>query len=111
VKRLFAVLLLIPCLSFADSWTTPDKPVHATVSFVLGLSTSQLFPQSKLTAFGVAMIPGVAKEVLDAGHGGSGFSLKDLGADAIGAALGVYTGGWLLSRSQKTTVVAYMTEF
>jgi hypothetical protein len=57
------------------------------------------------------MIPGVLKELSDSSKGGSGFSGKDLVADAVGAALGVYTGGWLLSRSQGKTMLSYRTEF
>jgi hypothetical protein len=87
-----------------------DKRLHAGASFFIGVAAAHQWPNEPLKAFGVAMLPGLAKEVLDS-RGGTGFSGKDIAANAIGAALGVATGNWIVSRNNGTTVVAYRTEF
>lgn len=86
-----------------------DKKMHAGVSFVLGMAAAHQFPDRPVLAWGVAMTPGLLKELSD--KSGTGFSGKDIAANAIGAALGVATTNWLISRSNGTTVVAYRTEF
>jgi hypothetical protein len=57
------------------------------------------------------MIPGIFKETLD--RKTTGFSGKDLAADAVGAAVGVLTGGFIVSYSRRTneTRVSYSTQF
>jgi uncharacterized protein YfiM (DUF2279 family) len=85
--------------------------MHFGVSAVVGFAAVNQWPDNKPKAFAVAMIPGVLKEISDAQKGGSGFSGKDLVADALGAAFGVYAGGWLITRAQGTTKVAYATGF
>lgn len=77
----------------ADDWNDADKVKHFTVSAVLGTAAAMHF-ENKWTAFGVAMIPGVLKELAD-----SRFSGKDLAADALGAALGVQLGHWIVTRN------------
>ena len=82
---------------------------HAAVSGLAGLACStHVYPHESLKAFGCAMAPGVLKEVIDSRLKNNYFSGKDLLADAVGAALGVYTGGLLLSYNErtKTTTVA-----
>jgi hypothetical protein len=86
-----------------------DTKSHLGVSFVLGYAMANQFPNEPLKAWGIAMVPGVLKEISD--RSSTGFDKKDLLADAIGAALGVATGRWLVMRSNGTTVVAYRTEF
>jgi hypothetical protein len=86
-----------------------DKKMHLGVSFALGFALANQWPNEPLRAWGVAMVPGLLKEVSD--RGSTGFDGKDLAANAIGAALGVATGRWLVMRSNGTTVVAYRTEF
>ena len=104
-----ALLLLVPCVAFAH--VEQDKRMHAGVSFVAGVASANVWPTEPVKAFGAAMVPGIAKELLDARKGGSGFDTKDLMADAIGAALGVAGTSWLIARTNKTTVIAYRTEF
>lgn len=104
--------LLACCPSWAqDSWSGPDKKLHFAFSAVVGFAAVNQWPDNKPKAFLVAMAPGLLKEIMDAQRGGTGFSGKDLTADALGAAFGVYTGGWLISRNQGTTKVAYATAF
>jgi putative lipoprotein len=101
--------LFVTSAQAQDKWNGPDKAMHLGVSFVLGFAAGNQWPDNKPLAFGVAMIPGVLKEVSD--RGTTGFSGKDLVADAVGAALGVYTAHWLITRSQGKTVVAYRADF
>jgi hypothetical protein len=86
-----------------------DKQMHAGVSFFLGMAAAHQLPDRPVLAWGIAMVPGLIKEVSD--RKGTGFDGKDLLANGIGAALGVATTHWILSRSNGTTVVAYRTEF
>lgn len=94
-----------------DTWGGKDKAMHFGVSFVVGLAAGSQWPDNKPLAFGVAMIPGLVKELSDSGRGGTGFSGKDMVANAVGAALGVYTGSWMVTRHRGTTIVAYTTTF
>lgn len=92
-----------------DSWSGSDKKMHLGVSFVLGMATAAQWPDNKPLAFAVAMAPGVLKEISD--RSTTGFSAKDLVADAVGVALGMATTHWLITRRDGNTVVAYRTEF
>ena len=100
-----------PATKPADSWSGSDKKMHLGVSFVLGMATGAQWPDNKPLAFGVAMIPGLLKEASDAGKGGTGFSAKDLVANAVGVALGITTVHFLVKRDNGTTTVAYTTSF
>ena len=114
MKHFFAALILATSVMPAaaqDNWNGPDKKLHFAVSAVLGLAAVSQWPDNKPKAFAIAMIPGFLKEVSDAQSGGSGFSRKDLVADALGAAFGVYAGGLLISRAQGTTKIALFREF
>lgn len=88
-----------------DLWNGSDKKVHFGISFIAGFAISQVEP-NKPKAVAYAMIPGVAKELLD-----DRFSGKDLVWDLAGAIAGVYSGHWMLSRQNNTTTVSYRTEF
>lgn len=66
-----------------------DKVEHAAVSGVLGASAMGLTPHPFLAA-GLSLSVGLAKEGLDALPGGSGFDLRDLAADAVGALVGAF---------------------
>lgn len=98
-KIVVAMFLTLCCAStFADSWTTQDKKEHAIVSAMFGTMAGTAI-EDKYVAFGVAMLPGIAKELYDATGKGTP-SWKDLGADAAGALLGVYIGNcWLRKNS------------
>lgn len=78
-----------------DTWTGPDKIKHAAVSAALGAGAS-LIVESEAQAVGLALLPGLAKELHDARPGGTGFSAKDMAANAIGAYLGVKLGGLII---------------
>lgn len=84
-----------------DNWG--GAGAHFLVSGVAGVvCATHIYPKQSLKAFGCAMLPGLLKETLDSTQKGNHFSKKDLIADAVGAAIGVYTGGLLLSYSERT---------
>ena len=92
-----------------DSWKGSDKAQHLGVSFVLGFATGNQWPDNKPLAIGVAMLPGLLKEVSD--RSTTGFSGKDLAADLVGATLGVYSAHWLIGRQDKKLTLMYRTDF
>lgn len=97
-----------------DSWSIKcgDKQAHFIHSAIAGLVVSGIAQdQPKHVQFGIAMIPGTVKEVLDQQKGSPGFSWKDMTWNALGAASGVYLGGWFISRQGSTTVVGVSREF
>jgi len=83
-----------------------DKVAHASVSVALG-SSARMLVADPVKAWGLAMVPGLAKEVFDARKGGSGFSWGDLAADAVGAYIGVQLAGLSISRNR----VSYTRSF
>jgi uncharacterized protein YfiM (DUF2279 family) len=111
-RGLFVLMfLLLPaaaqaCGPYVDSWSGEDKAKHFGVSAALGVATSQLTADT-WSAFGLALIPGVAKEAYDSQQACNRFSWKDLSWDAVGAYVGVRTGHWLIS----PTGVSYSKEF
>lgn len=74
----------------------PDKYKHAAVSAGLGLAAAAQIADP-WRAWGVAMLPGLAKEVYDSRKGGTGFSLPDMAANAIGAYVGVKVAGLIIT--------------
>ena len=99
-------LLLPPALVQADEWTGEDKQQHFAVSAVLGVAAySQTHDRAK--AFGWAMVPGLLKEIADSQSDGNQFSGKDLAWDALGAAVGVQAGHWMISPEQIAWVKAF----
>lgn len=91
----------------ADSWHGRDKKMHAGVSAIIGFAARQQWPNEPGKAFAVALVPGVIKELSD----GRRASAKDMVANALGAAVGVYAGGWLVRYSNGHTTISYSTEF
>ena len=91
-----SVFIGAPARAADDAWDGRDKAKHVVVSAVLGTASGAYF-ENKWTAFGVAMIPGLVKEISDSRKHDNHFSGKDLAADAIGAALGVQFGHWMIT--------------
>lgn len=102
---LFAGFLAPACAQ--DSWTGEDKKTHFAVSLAFGFVGGRAYPDEPLKGFAVGIAPGVIKEILDSRPGGSGFSMKDLAWDALGAALGSQFGGWTVRKYG----IAYQTSF
>ena len=86
-----ALLSLTGAASAQDRWNGPDKPKHIAVSAFSAVVVESVFADSltPLQRVGLAMVPGVAKELFDMRKGGSGFSGKDLVADALGVGFGM----------------------
>lgn len=94
----------------ADTWA--GAPAHLVVSAGFGVAcATHIFPGEPAKAFGCAMVPGLIKETIDSTQAGNRFSARDMVANAVGAAAGVYLGGFMLRRSNGTTQIAYATSF
>jgi uncharacterized protein YfiM (DUF2279 family) len=91
----------------ADKWNGKDKIKHVQYSCVLGLGTGYVVSESKWEAFGWAMVPGGLKELNDSRiKDGSGFSHKDMVANAIGAGICVQGGHWAANYDRGTVSVS-----
>ena len=91
-NTLLLAAALISSTAFAeDRWMGPDKIEHVAVSAVSAVVVESLFSETlhPLARFGLAMAPGVIKELSDMRAGGSGFSGKDIAADALGVLSGM----------------------
>jgi putative lipoprotein len=82
----------------ADEWGTPDKPKHLAVSAAMA-GAFVAAGMSERQAFAASLAVGLAKELHDSRRGGSGFSGKDLAADALGAYMGAKLGGVIIRRN------------
>lgn len=103
-----AIIASLPAVANdTDSWSGPDKKMHVGVSTIIGFAARQQFPNESGKAFLVALVPGVIKEASD----GRRASAKDMVANALGAAIGVYAGGWAVRYADKQTTLTYSTEF
>lgn len=94
----------------SDSWTGSDKLEHFAVSAPFGalgayLTRDTLHPVVYGTLIGT--VPGFAKEMLDGTCNTSGFSYKDLAADALGALVGASLTHWAIMyhRDARNTTV------
>ena len=94
------------CERGRDDWLGRDKAAHFGASFAFGVAGSRL-TTSPWEAVGLALIPGVAKELYDAGQDCNRFSWKDMAWNAAGAYVGVRTGNWLLGPSGVSYRVAF----
>ena len=98
MKYYFLALLLFfsnSSMAAGDEWTGGDKTAHFGISAAMGLAAYS-YTEDKTTAFGMAMVPGIIKEVADSQKEGGRFSEKDLAWDALGAFVGVQAGGWMM---------------
>lgn len=86
-----ALIAMTGAASAQDRWTGDDKPKHIAFSAVSAVVVESMFAQTlhPVERFGLAMLPGFAKEFADMRRGGTGFSGKDLVADALGVGLGM----------------------
>lgn len=97
---------VMACSARDDDWTGSDKAAHFGVSLAVGIGTSRLSDDT-WTAFGLALVPGVAKELYDSTRDCNRFSWKDMAWNAAGAYVGVRAGNWLLG----PTGVSYRAAF
>lgn len=102
---LIIALLVVSGFASADEWTGEDKKQHFIGSAAMAAVASVAFKDSDhpvLYPFAASLSVGLAKELLDSTGGGSGFSYKDLAADALGAALGVAVGNGVIYATRNT---------
>lgn len=112
VFMLAVSLLFTTCSAKADEWTGPDKQEHFGGSAVVGMLLKAKFDKlSTAQAVGIALIPGVAKELYDSRKGGSGFSYKDMVYNAAGAYVGVKLGGVIASFKSGGVQLTHISEF
>ena len=75
-----------------------DKVQHFMVSAAAGAIVVNVKPDwPSGQQFLVAMVPGLAKELVNSREGGSGFSTRDLLADAAGTYAGVQGWRWFVA--------------
>lgn len=80
-----------------DKWADADKAAHVSVSYVISVTAFNFYKKNtdysdsraKTAAFFTTVAIGAAKELIDENFRDEYFSWKDLGADALGAGLGV----------------------
>lgn len=115
--RISAALLLLAAMhsvSFAgcsssDRWVGSDKTMHlAAGALVSVIGTVQTGSQWQGFAIGAGV--GIAKEMLDA-NGMGRCTFQDAAVTVLGAAIGAYTGGLILTHSSGKTTVAYAKSF
>ncbi|AOY00649.1 hypothetical protein [Jeongeupia sp. USM3] len=85
-----------------DPWHGSDKVAHFSVSVALGAGGREVASDSahpQLYGVILAVVPGVAKEVLDGIRQDNDFSYKDLLFDLVGAISGAYLGNTIMLRS------------
>ena len=99
MKLLFASVLLVASISTAHAQLIEkDQVQHFMVSAAAGAIVVNARPDwPSGQQFLVAMVPGLAKELVDSRKGGSGFSTRDLLADAAGAYAGVQGWRWFIA--------------
>jgi len=103
LPTLALLLALAPCAHALDN----DTAKHLGVSFALGIAGEQvaarIAPDMNSVALGtgMALVPGLLKEIYDANHKSKhpdGFSGKDLAADLVGAFAGAMLSGMVSKR-------------
>lgn len=100
---LFSLILLLPVSAQADDWTGVDKNKHFAVSALLG-TAAYAYTHDRTKAFGLAMLPGLVKEIADSQQENNRFSGKDMVWNGLGAAVGVQVGHWLIGPDRITFV-------
>lgn len=116
-KILLPLVLSLPILSQANCLRAPDNTggndAHIGYSAMLGMASAGYFREKPwYVQTGIALVPGVVKEVMDCRSSGL-FSRQDLKNDLLGALVGVafVNTGISLSRSNNETRITYFKEF
>ena len=92
-----------------DQWTGPDKRDHLVAGTLIA-TVATMHTASPFAGFLVGTGAGLAKEMLDA-TGNGDCTLQDFVATAVGAGVGAYLGGWVVTRAQGRTLVSWHTVF
>ncbi len=105
--RLFIFISILLWSSTTSAEIQYDKKMHALGSMGLGAATQFVFDDQRVS-WGVCMGAGLAKELYDE-HSYGGFDEKDLLADTIGCAAGIY--GLRMYHDRGVTGVEIKLEF
>jgi hypothetical protein len=118
LSRLAATLVALAASSASYADLGPfanDKHAHVAYSALAGLAATALAPSATpATRFALALVPGVLKELNDArnpGPGRTGWCNRDMLANALGAAAGVYVGGLVVRATRDGAAVSYSRSF
>ena len=95
---MFLLFFSVNASAVEDDWLGKDKAAHFGISAAVGFAAYS-YTEDKMTAFGIAMVPGLLKEVADSQKEGGRFSEKDLAWDAVGAFVGVQAGEWTFNKN------------
>ena len=97
MKLLLALLISTSILS-ANFFKEEDKQAHIAVTTLVSIIATEWAyehgytkTEAKWIGFGTAILVGLGKETYDSRDGGTGFDMRDMGANAIGGALGTFT--------------------
>jgi uncharacterized protein YfiM (DUF2279 family) len=107
---LIQLLLVVPNIALADSWTGQDKLSHFSGSLLISTVVS-VATESESLGFWSAVAVGGAKELWDRNHTGHVASIKDFAWDVAGAYVGSKFGGWMVTRTNGSTVVSFSQKF
>lgn len=118
MKNTYVTAIIVGLLSAAsvqarcitnDRWTGPDKVQHLAIG--AGISwVGTLHTKDPMKGFYWGAAAGIAKELLDADGSGT-CSLQDAAVTVVGAAIGAYTGGLVVTYLKGRVTVAYATSF
>jgi len=86
-----------------------DKVKHVAVSASIAAAV-KAYGYSDAGAFAISLLPGIAKELHDHKRG-SGWSNRDMIANALGAGIGIKSANWFIKQDAGQTVIGYRTEF
>jgi uncharacterized protein YfiM (DUF2279 family) len=91
IKSILYVVLSLPLLAQAESWTGPDKTLHFVGGAAIGAAVT-LATDKPLYGVAAGAAVGIAKELYDARNRATHTpSTKDLLVTVLGAAVGSYT--------------------
>lgn len=95
MRYIIALIIAMSGSAHADSWTGSDKDKHA----IAGLAISAAVAAATKPAYGIAAgcAVGLAKEAADRYTPGRQVSAKDAAVTCLGAAVGAYVPGLLVS--------------
>jgi len=107
---LLQLLLVAPNIALADSWTGQDKLDHFASTLLISTAVS-VATESETLGFWSAVAVGGAKELWDRNRTGHVASVKDFTWDVVGAYVGSKFGGWVVTRTNGSTVVSLSQKF
>lgn len=107
ILALVLSVVTIPSFACKDSLAfTEDKQKHLALSATIGFA-SELYFRDKTDAFVASTLVTASKEVYDKVSGKGCASVNDMIYNAVGAGIGIYTGGLFIAPNK----IVYFKEF